>query len=204
MTSKDDGDGHVLYSFVLCRCLPLARQIDEAWLLGEALLEAGSIALELGKTVEATRFLEAASDTAQQTWPAGLAMSQALLALALAHGEPGSAREALTLARKGVTQVRTPDDRLSGSVAILATEVALNGDALADLRARPALGPGQRAPGGLLAECAATRKSARLAERPAPRRHRVSSLQAGPGGVPLARSRPTNGYHAAPRAPPDV
>ena len=31
------------------RCLPLARQIDEAWLLGEALLEAGSIALELGQ-----------------------------------------------------------------------------------------------------------------------------------------------------------
>ncbi|HEX2516002.1 MAG TPA: BTAD domain-containing putative transcriptional regulator, partial [Chloroflexota bacterium] len=144
-------------------CLPLARQIDEAWMLGEALLEAGSIALESGKVVEATRFLEAGSDEAQQTRPAVMAVCQALLALAFARsGRLGEAREALALARKGVPQVRAPDERLRGSVAILAAEVALNGDALADLRAVRRWARDTGLQGAFFAECARYRESARL------------------------------------------
>jgi DNA-binding SARP family transcriptional activator len=75
--------------------------------------------------------------------------------------------------------VRAPDERLRGSVAILAAEVALGGDALADLRAVRRWARENGRQGAFFAECARHRESARLLlnERRLPD-DVISSLQA--------------------------
>ncbi|HEX2186917.1 MAG TPA: BTAD domain-containing putative transcriptional regulator [Chloroflexota bacterium] len=110
--------------------LPLARQIDEVSLLGDALQEAGMIALQLHHSLEAIRFLEQAQDIAQEHWPASLAVCQALLALAYARaGRLGEAKETMEQARQAMVTTRAPDDRLRAYVALVGGEAALHSSA---------------------------------------------------------------------------
>ncbi|HVG96160.1 MAG TPA: BTAD domain-containing putative transcriptional regulator [Chloroflexota bacterium] len=146
------------------RALPLARQLDEAYLLAEALEESGHIALQLGHNVEAMHSLEAAQDVAQEHWRSGLALCQALLALAYARsGRLGDARQVLLAAEQSVALVRAPEDRLRTSVAVSAARAAAGSPtAVAELRATRRWARDNERQEAFFAECARYGETARL------------------------------------------
>ncbi len=154
------------------RSLALARQIEETRLLAEALQESGHVALQVGPGLEAIRALEAAQDVAQESWPDGLALCQALLALAYARsGRAHEASQALLASRRAMALVRAPDERLRCSVVLVAA-AAVRGDAQAVAKLREArrwAREHDRLP-AFFAECARYRETARLllAERRVP------------------------------------
>lgn len=145
--------------------LPMARQIDEAWHLAEALQESGHIMLHLGRSSEAIRALEVAQDVAAESWPAGLALCQALLALAQARsGLMDDARQSLGTGRHAISHVRAPDERLRCSVALVAAAAALQSEKppVAELRATRRWARDNERQPAFFAECARYQETARL------------------------------------------
>jgi len=108
------------------RALPLARDAEEARILGEAQQEAGLLALQRGEPLEATQLLEAAVEIAQEQWVPGLALSNALLALAHARaGRRAEARRRLQAARASTSSAMPAHDRVRVGVALAAARAAL-------------------------------------------------------------------------------
>ncbi|MGH2369566.1 MAG: tetratricopeptide repeat protein, partial [Chloroflexota bacterium] len=147
------------------RSLSLARQIDEGLELGEALQEAGLVALRLGQVLEAIRSLEAAQDVAEECWPTGLALSQALLTLAYARtGRWLEAQQLAARARRSEAQTRSPEGRLRASVALVAASAALHPDNpdLSELRGARRWARDHDLLASFFVECAQYRETARL------------------------------------------
>lgn len=155
------------------RSLPLARQAEETWLLGEALQEAGVLALKLGNALEAGQVLEGSQDVAEQSWPAGLPLTRSLLALVYARaGQRPEARQMMGEARQALAAARSVESRLRCSVALAAATGAMQGneDAVADLRVARRWARDRDVLAPFFMECAQYAETARLmlAERRLP------------------------------------